>query len=198
MALVKGLVDLHGGEVLAHSDGLGKGTEITIRLALEEQPRPAEDPRPVAPPGQRSYRILVVEDNIDSAESMRMLLGLAGHQVEVAYSGPIGVETAQEFRPEVVFCDIGLPGGMDGHAVARALREDIGLTSAYLVALTGYGQDGDKTRSREAGFDVHLTKPVNYEELQRLLTSVPKESGGEPAVSSSLQNGDRNAGGSPA
>jgi signal transduction histidine kinase/DNA-binding response OmpR family regulator len=180
LALVKGLVDLHGGDVTAHSDGAGKGTEISIRLALQErQQRVNGAPVPVQSQ-QRCFRILVVEDNVDSAESMRMLLSLAGHQVEVAYSGLVGVETAQEFRPQVVFCDIGLPGGMDGHAVARALRQDLGFASAYLIALTGYGQETDKNRSREAGFDVHLTKPVNYEEIERLLLSVPARAAAEP------------------
>jgi signal transduction histidine kinase/DNA-binding response OmpR family regulator len=192
LALVKGLVDLHGGEVTAHSDGAGKGTEISIRLALQErQQRVNGAPVPIQSQ-QRCFRILVVEDNVDSAESMRMLLSLAGHQVEVAYSGLVGVETAQEFRPQVVFCDIGLPGGMDGHAVARALRQDLGFASAYLVALTGYGQESDKNRSREAGFDVHLTKPVNYEEIERLLLSVPDRAAAEPdACSSPTQLADQ-------
>lgn len=172
LALVKGLVTMHMGEVCADSEGLGKGAEFTIRLPLEEKAPSKEEFDLPANMNPAAYKILLIEDNIDAAESMRMLLSLTGHDVQVAFSGPVGVETAQTFLPEVVLCDIGLPGGMDGYAVARALRKDATLTSAYLIALSGYGQESDRRRSREAGFDTHLIKPVEFDELQLVLASV--------------------------
>jgi signal transduction histidine kinase/DNA-binding response OmpR family regulator len=171
LALVRGLVGLHGGEVRVASDGPGQGTELTIRLPLgAPQHTPRVVPAPHRPTGL-SRRVLVIEDNPDSAESMRLLLTLSGHQVEVAPTGVAGMERAREFRPEVVLCDIGLPGGMDGYAVARAMRQDPELAPAFLIASTGYGQAEDQRRCREAGFDAHLTKPVDLPELQRLLAS---------------------------
>ena len=178
LALVKGVVELHGGEVRAASAGPGRGSEFLIRLPLERAP--AAPPEPTTPasasaPACRSYRILIVEDNRDAADSMKILLGLTGHQAEVAYSGTAGLETARQFLPEVVVCDIGLPGDMDGHALARAFRREPALAATYLIALSGYGQDEDQQRAREAGFNRHLTKPVAIDELQRLLASLPPQ-----------------------
>ena len=175
LALVKGLVELHGGTVGASSPGLNQGTEIRIRLPLRE---PAATTAPVAPPAPNARaakpaRVLVIEDNEDAAASLHMLLSLAGHQVETAPSGQAGLAAVPNFQPEVVVCDIGLPGGMDGYAVARALRQQPAHGGMLLIALTGYGQDGDKEMSLEAGFDIHLTKPVDFEELQGLLASGP-------------------------
>jgi CheY-like chemotaxis protein len=105
---------------------------------------------------------------------MGLLLELAGHEVALAHDGPSGVATARELRPEVVVCDIGLPGGMDGYGVARALRAEAGLAYAYLIALTGYGQEKDQRRAREAGFDAHMTKPADPEALRRLIQDLPE------------------------
>lgn len=116
-----------------------------------------------------SLQILVIEDNVDAAETLQDLLGLFGHAVEVAYSGPEGIETARRLLPDVVLCDIGLPG-MDGYAVARQLRQEPSLSATRLIALTGYGRDSDRRLAEEAGFDLHLVKPVEPIELQRLLT----------------------------
>src|SRR5207253_350027 len=126
------------------------------------QPEPAAlIGTPAAPqPARKRLRILVVEDNRDAAESLRIMLRLFGHEVEVAYSGPAGVETATAWRPEVVLCDIGLPG-LDGYGVARELRQNPGTATARMIAVTGYGGEEDRQRSREAGFDLHLTKPVD-------------------------------------
>src|SRR5262249_55779706 len=155
--------------------GLGKGTEISIVLpALGEAPVEAND-RAVAPTSSASCRVLVIEDNRDAAESLRTLLVLTGHEVEVAHSGVAGLARAQAFHPEIVLCDIGLPGGLDGYAVARTMRGDAGLSSLYLVALTGYGQESDKVLSHHAGFDAHFTKPIDFAELQRHLTAVIHE-----------------------
>jgi len=131
------------------------------------------EPTAPAPAAQRSFRILVIEDNQDAADSMKMLLELTGHEADVAYTGPAGVETARRFLPEVVLCDIGLPGGMDGYTVARALCREPELATAYLIALTGYGQEEDQRLAREAGFDAHMTKPADFGELQRILASLP-------------------------
>jgi CheY-like chemotaxis protein len=122
------------------------------------------------------HRILVIEDNRDAAESMKMLLGLVGHQVETAYTGAAGVETARAFHPQVVLCDIGLPGEMDGYTVAQAFRQEPPLASALLIALTGYAQEDDQRCAREAGFDRHMTKPVDLDELQAVLASLPVRS----------------------
>jgi CheY-like chemotaxis protein len=120
--------------------------------------------------------ILVIEDNRDAAESMKILLGLVGHRVETASSGAAGVETARAFHPHVVLCDIGLPGGMDGYAFARTFRQEPAIASAHLIALTGYAQENDQRCASEAGFDRHMTKPVDFDELQAVLASLPVRS----------------------
>jgi CheY-like chemotaxis protein len=125
-------------------------------------------------PEGSAVRVLVVEDNRDSADSLKLLLGLLGHPVEVAYAGPAGVEAARRFRPQLVLCDIGLPGDMDGYAVARALRQESATAGAYLVALTGFGQEEHIQRAHEAGFDRHMTKPVELNDLNKLLAGLAK------------------------
>lgn len=115
-------------------------------------------------------RVLVVEDHVDTADSMRMLLELLGHEVAVAATGQDGVRLAREWRPRVVLCDIGLPG-LDGHEVARQLRADPATAGVFLVAITGYGREVDRERSRAAGFDLHLVKPADPVELQLLLAA---------------------------
>jgi CheY-like chemotaxis protein len=119
-------------------------------------------------------RCLIIEDNVDAAESLSLLLQLIGHQAEVAFDGAEGVAKARGFRPEVVLCDIGLPGQLDGYAVARWFRADPELRSAFLIALTGYGQEEDRRRALEAGFDTHLTKPADLDALRRLLAGSPR------------------------
>ena len=168
LALVKGLVELQGGEVRASSDGLGRGAEFMVRFPLAQEPgsvtKPAE---PVVTTAERR-RILVMEDNLTAARSLRMFLTQTGHAVEVAHNGLHGTELARRFQPEVVLCDIGLPG-MDGYAVARALRGKPEFGRAYLIAVTGYGQEADERRALEAGFDMHMTKPIDLKELESIL-----------------------------
>jgi len=175
LALVKGLVEMHGGSVRAHSEGVGRGAEITFCLPLEADAPETQSAPPApsreAPLADRPLRVLVIEDNEDGAEMLRELLELRGHEVQVASCGPTGVEAAHRFLPDVVLCDIGLPG-MDGYAVARALRSAPDTTSMKLIAVTGYGQESDRARSLEAGFDVHLTKPVHPDALARTLAGV--------------------------
>ena len=119
--------------------------------------------------GSKGLRVLVVEDNEDAAETLRMLLEVWGHEIALAHTGPAAIAEAARFRPHVVLCDLGLPE-MDGLTVARFLRRDPGTAQAFLVALSGFGDDGDVQRARQAGFDLHLTKPVEPKELQQLLT----------------------------
>ncbi|HEX9052839.1 MAG TPA: chemotaxis protein CheB [Anaeromyxobacter sp.] len=184
LALVKGLVETHGGTIEASSGGKGKGTEFVVRLPLAAAPAPLEVAPPAAP---RSRRILVVEDNLDAAESLRLALELDGHEVFLAHDGPRGIERARELLPEVVLCDIGLPG-MDGYAVAKALRGEPSLRDTLLVALTGYALPEDLRRAAEAGFDAHLTKPATVagveEVMARARPRAPREASPEgPAPS---------------
>jgi signal transduction histidine kinase/ActR/RegA family two-component response regulator len=168
LSLAKGLVEMHGGTVSAASEGPGKGAEFTIRLPLHRGPGPRAEPQPRERPAAPGRRVLIVEDNVDSAESLRDVLEIGGHVVQVAHSGAAGLELAHGFRPEVVLCDVGLPG-IDGYGVARSLRADPVLACVTLVALTGYAAPDDVARSKEAGFDLHLAKPVDVEELDRIL-----------------------------
>lgn len=177
LALVKGLIALHRGEVRAYSAGPGQGAEFTFLLPLEAGGEPAGETAPRVRGVERALRVLVVEDSRDAAETLRDLLELCGHQVAVAHTGESGIARARRFRPEVVLCDLGLPQ-MDGYAVARELRRDPATAGARLIAITGYGQEEDRRRSREAGFDLHLTKPVDPQELPRILAA-PAQGEGE-------------------
>ena len=165
LALVKGLVSLHGGTIEASSGGTG--SRFRIHFPLSDEPAAQAEPPVAAEAAVLSRSILVIEDYADAAESLRLFLELAGHRVEVASTGKAGVEAARRLRPDLVLCDIGLPGGMDGYAVARALRE--GDPEIRLVALSGYGQDEDRRRALESGFNRHLTKPVDPAVLSELL-----------------------------
>ncbi len=167
LALVKTVVELHGGDITARSAGLGSGTEFLMRLPLmaDEVVVPVARPPP-ASAGRR--RVLVIDDNVDAAESLRDVLELGAHEVELAHTGPEGIAKARAFRPDVVLSDIGLPG-MDGYAVARALQADETLRGTYLVALSGYALPDDVERARLAGFHRHLGKPPDLEKLAAYL-----------------------------
>jgi signal transduction histidine kinase/DNA-binding response OmpR family regulator len=170
LTLVRRLVEMHGGRVQAFSDGLGQGSEFVVRLPALKEPSP-KMLEPVTRARQapaRPMRVLVVDDNKDAAESLAILLGLEGHQVRICYDGPAALTCGGPWRPEVVLLDIGLPG-IDGYEVARRLRAQDGTTGVLLVAITGYGQEEDRRRALEAGFDRHLTKPVDLTELRELL-----------------------------
>jgi len=173
LALVKGLVELHGGEVFVTSEGPGKGTRFTIRLPVEVAPSIVMPDMPAEIPDGTKYRVLIIEDNHLTAESTRLLLSDDGYDVQTASNGPTGLETARIFHPQVVLCDIGLPG-MDGYQVARTLRQDEELSSSYVIAMTGYGRDEDQRQAHEAGFDLHMTKPIDYNNLRRMLASLPE------------------------
>jgi two-component system NtrC family sensor kinase len=171
LALVKGLIENHGGSVEARSDGSGRGAEFVVRLPLQHVAA-AEATREPEKVGHESRRVLIIDDNVDAADSLRELLELDAHQVEVAYSGLGGLDKAREFKPEVVLCDIGLPD-VGGYDVAKAIRgdPDPSVRSAYLVALTGYALPEDLARASESGFDQHLAKPPELEKLEHILAS---------------------------
>jgi CheY-like chemotaxis protein len=172
LALVRGLVELHGGRVEARSAGLGKGSEFIVHLPMVvDMPMPVTQ-EPVQGEKHRAgpkCRILVVDDNRDAADSMVMMLRMTGHETEIAYDGLEAVQAAAAFRPDIVLLDIGLPK-MNGYEVARHIRSQPWGKGMALIALTGWGQEEDKRRALEAGFDHHLTKPVEAVALEKLLS----------------------------
>jgi CheY-like chemotaxis protein len=177
LAVVRKLAEMHGGTVEAQSAGSGKGSEFTVRLPVLSSPTSRsqvlsdeEEKRP-----DSGWRVLVVDDNVDSADSIAMLLQMSGHEVRVSYSGQDAVETAVEYQPDIVLLDIGLPG-MDGYEVGRRLRKRPELREVKLIAVTGYGREADRLQSQEAGFDYHLVKPVDAQKLQDLLVELMKKS----------------------
>ena len=172
LSLVKSIVELHRGSATAASAGLGQGSTFTVVLPLvQNQQASAEGAAPIAQAPRA--RVLVVDDNRDAADSIAMLLELEGHNVAVAADGPRALEAAAANRPDIVLLDIGLPG-MDGFEVARRMRQLPGLAKICLVAVTGYGQPGDKARTATAGFDAHLIKPVDPEEMTRLISGLTR------------------------
>jgi PAS domain S-box-containing protein len=174
LALAQGLVQLHGGEITLESGGLGLGCTVRVTLPLlASAPAPSEAASPVAGQGP-GRRVLIIEDNVDSADSLCELLELKGHEVQVAYTGTEGVERARRHLPEVVISDLGLPG-LDGFAVAQALRAEAQLQGAHLIALSGYGQEQDVARCRAAGFDHHFIKPVDVPRLLTYLADLPAQ-----------------------
>jgi two-component system CheB/CheR fusion protein len=179
LTVARKLAEMHGGSISAASEGIGKGSTFTVRLPLAESPAIAEAP-PAAPRrrigGHRNLRILVVDDNRDTAKSCAQLLEKQGHEVETAFDGIVALERVRDFKPQVVILDIGLPG-RNGYDVASSLRAE-GFDDVILVAISGYGQPEDRKRSEEAGFDFHLVKPVD----QAALTSVLEAVGDEQTV----------------
>jgi len=176
LALVRNLVRLHGGSIHATSEGEGKGSEFTVRLPLSSaapdiSELPSTQPSLTMETAMDELRILVVDDNTDAAESLKMLLSVFGHQVEIAHDGVSALAVARTHSPQVVFLDIGLPG-MDGYEVARRFRSDEGLARSKLIALSGYGTENDQKRSRAAGFNRHLVKPVDPSELPAIIAQV--------------------------
>ncbi len=170
LTLVRSLVEMHRGSVAAHSDGPGHGSEFIVRLPrLCDAALPAAaDAEEQRPREVLARSVLIVDNNQDTADTLALLLRHVGHEVRTAYDGPAALDLARARPPEVVLLDIGMPG-MDGLEVARRLRQDLGLKQALLVALTGYGQEEDRRRSREAGFNAHLVKPADMRALERLL-----------------------------
>jgi CheY-like chemotaxis protein/anti-sigma regulatory factor (Ser/Thr protein kinase) len=172
LALVKGLVEMHGGTVTAESPGVGQGSKFTVRLPVlaerVESTREAPAEEGARPAGPRR-RILVVDDNRDSAASMAMMLQLTGNEVRTAHDGVEAVEVAEAFRPQAILMDVGMPR-LNGYEATRRIREQSWGRSVFIIALTGWGQEGDKLQSKEAGCNGHLVKPVSLADLERLLS----------------------------
>jgi CheY-like chemotaxis protein len=181
LALVRKLVEMHGGAIDGYSAGLGQGSEFVLRLPLHvDQRAPAlAEPAPRLQTPHR--RILVVDDNRDAAETLALMLRLDGGTVETAHDGPQAVQAAERFRPDMVLLDIGIPG-MNGYEVARRIRAQPWGIDMVLVAQTGWGQEEDRRRTREAGFDEHLTKPVDHARLMQLIASPPSRHSGSRSV----------------
>jgi signal transduction histidine kinase/CheY-like chemotaxis protein len=169
LAVVKGLVELHGGMVTVSSAGRDAGTEVAVRLPRTPALVSPPPPRGAAP---RVGHVLLVEDNVDAAETLREALELEGMRVTIAGDGTVGLAAARQIRPDLVICDIGLPGDVDGYAVARAIRADPALRHTPLVALTGYAGPDDRMCARQAGFDRHLAKPTAIDDILRAVASV--------------------------
>jgi CheY-like chemotaxis protein len=163
---------MHGGHVQAYSEGPGRGSEFVVSLPTISGPHEDRKSAVEAPPRvAMRTRILVVDDNLDSATSMSLLLKLDGHDVKMAHDGPAALACAKAFHPQVILLDIGLPG-MSGYEVARELRRDESFADVVLIALTGYGQAEDRRKSKAAGFDHHLTKPLDDDALATVLDSM--------------------------
>jgi CheY-like chemotaxis protein len=171
LALVKGLAELHGGSAQARSAGLGQGSEFFVRLPLGAPPPAVSNSASEAPPPPAvSRRILIADDNQDAAESLALLLELGGHTVRTAHRGRAALSLAQTFRPDAVLLDIGMPD-LSGYEVAQTLRREPWAHRTHLIALTGLGQEADRRRALEAGFDHHLVKPVDTDQLLALIGS---------------------------
>jgi CheY-like chemotaxis protein len=175
LTIVRNLVERHGGTVSAHSDGPGTGSEFVVRLPCADTPAAlgaTTDLKPVSEPAiapsDTPLRILVVDDSIDGAEMLAAALSAKGHKTQVAFDGPAALRVAATFRPAVVFVDIGLPV-MDGYELAARLRDLPELTGVRLFALTGYGQQSDRQKARDAGFDHHFTKPIDLDAIDLVL-----------------------------
>lgn len=180
--LVKALTDLHNGTITAESSGLHQGAAFTVQLPTIDPP--FESAEVISFTRQKTgRRVLLIEDNPDAAMTTHLLLEREGHEARVASSGPRGIALAEEFLPQIILCDIGLPE-MDGYQVARELRQKPALQKALIVALTGYGRDEDKKQAQEAGFDLHLTKPIDLGSLRRTLAQVKETAAALPPPAS--------------
>jgi signal transduction histidine kinase len=174
LSIVKQIVEMHEGHVHAKSEGLGKGSEFVIRLPLVPTSASEKHPREAGErvsENTRRHRILVVDDNVNAAKLLGMMLKMMGHEIQLARDGSEGVEVAETFHPDLIFLDLGMPK-LNGYDACRRIREQPWAKRAFIVALTGWGQDDDKSRSREAGFNSHLVKPVDKETLERLLADL--------------------------
>ena len=170
LSLVHKLVEMHGGTVEARSEGLGKGSEFVVRLPVVAAPgkQPAPPAAAIEQPREHTLRVLVVDDNMDGCAMLANLLRLKKYGVQMAHTGPAALAIAKTWRPDVVLLDIGLPQ-LDGYEVARRLRADPALENVKLVATTGYGNEKDLQLAREAGFDAHLVKPIDLQDVEKLL-----------------------------
>jgi PAS domain S-box-containing protein len=189
LSLVKGLIEQHGGTVTGTSEGPGRGARFTLTLPIDEQPAPAPQLPPAQPGTGRGLKVLVIEDNVDAADSLAALLDLDGYEVMVSYAAKDGIAKAHAFKPNVLLCDVGLPD-MSGYDVARAFRDDAALKDVLLVALTGYAGPEDQHRAAESGFKRHFPKPPDIPALEDLLEAAAARLGrGTPASDGSRARG---------
>ncbi len=171
---MKQLVEMHGGAITAESAGPGKGSTFRVRLPMAEvapAASAAADPPSPALARNAALKVLVVDDNVDVAQTVGWMLETIGHDYRLVHEGKLAVQTAQEYRPDAILLDIGMPG-MDGYAVCRALREQTVFDDTVIIAQTGWGQLQARTAARESGFDHHLVKPVNMDRLEQLLAGI--------------------------
>ena len=175
LTLARRLVEMHGGRIEVRSPGQGQGTEVEIRLRTAERVGPHAPPadRPTVA-AARSLRVLIVEDNLDAAEMLDMAVSQLGHVTKLAHDGAAAITSAGEFAPDVILLDIGLPV-MNGYAVAQALRAQPRFNHVHIAAVTGWGQDEDRRKARDAGFDSHFTKPLASAAVEELLARVAQE-----------------------
>jgi CheY-like chemotaxis protein len=172
LAIVKGMVELHGGRVEAFSEGRDKGATFTIRLPMTEKSTGmTERSAGLKSESNKPLRVLLIDDNEDLALAMSLLMNHIGHKAITSHNGTEGIARVKELRPDVVFCDIGLPG-MSGYEVAQLLRKDPEHKNMFLIALSGYAQAEDIARAKEAGFDLHLSKPLSVDTLRQVLNKV--------------------------
>jgi CheY-like chemotaxis protein len=178
LALAQGLMRLHGGTIEAHSAGVGRGSEFIMRIPRRtietRQARP--EPGSIVQPALRARRVLIADDNRDAAESLAMLLEIEGHRVTIASTGTEALDHILAHQPDIALLDIGMPKP-DGYEVARRVRANAAHAGIVLVAVTGWGQEGDKVRARDAGFDLHFTKPVEPERIIELVRSLDVKPG---------------------
>jgi CheY-like chemotaxis protein len=190
LALAKGLVELHGGTIDARSDGLGQGSEFRSRLPLAAADplleRLAQSNDAVPRKTSNTRRILVADDNVDAAQSLKLLLEMAGHEVHLAHDGRQAIYLAEQYVPELAIVDIGMPK-LNGYDVARSIRSTVWGRALYLVALTGWGQEEDKRRAAAAGFDLHMTKPVDPDRILDILARPRLRADAAASSSSSTQ-----------
>jgi two-component system CheB/CheR fusion protein len=176
LSVTKRLVELHGGRIEGHSEGLGRGSKFTVHFPVmreaqnQSDSRQEDTPEPSAA-GSATHRVLIVDDSSDMVETVAELARTWGHDVAVAQDGPAALELASKFRPDIALIDIGLPE-MDGYVLARQLRQQPGVETALLVAMTGYGRQEDRRAAHEAGFALHLVKPLDPVRLERLLATL--------------------------
>ncbi|MBO0861115.1 MAG: PAS domain-containing protein [Chloracidobacterium sp.] len=195
LTVARRLVEMQGGKIEAQSAGLGKGSDFVMRLPALAEPATKQSTDPTdglpAPSATYSRRVLVVDDNVDSAESLAVLLRLHGHDVRMANDGVAALEEARSFGPEVIFLDLNLPK-LDGYEVAKRLLKDPATSDITLVAMTGYSQEEERRRTRDAGFHLHLVKPVDFDMLNELLSSLPSNPSGPISVRKELGRGKAN------
>jgi PAS domain S-box-containing protein len=170
LALIKGFANLHGGKVEARSAGTGSGSEFIFQIPLSASLVSKLQADPIAR-NAGPLKVVLIDDNRDMVETLAMLLSLDGHEIKCAYDGESGLDLIKSEQPDLVFCDIGLPGGLDGYAIARGVREDTAINKTFMVALSGYGQEKDKKLAFECGFDDHLLKPIDFKGLAAMINA---------------------------